>query len=173
MAQMYSYNGVELPPLPEWDKETYPYAVIRTYADGITITAIFFQSPLIEYQSSNDSCYVIYPADTATSYCACKLDGDTWSDVTVSTVDRTGMSRWRITIYTVFWSNFDIPNEDDGTTYLAASDPVFVYNAADFWSGVACGLSGSGVPDFEETTCFGKGYLAGAQLRLHRPAGGA
>ena len=25
---MYSYNGTVLPTLPEWDKETYPYAVI-------------------------------------------------------------------------------------------------------------------------------------------------
>ena len=122
-VSMYSYNGKILPGLPEWDKETYPYALIRLYPSDSTYTAFFFQSPLIEYQNSNDSCYVVFPGDTVTSYCSCKLNGDTWSDVTVSTIDRTGMSRWRLTIYTVFWSNFDIPNTD-GTTYLAASDPV-------------------------------------------------
>ena len=30
----YSYNGVQLPKLPEWDKEMYPYAVI-SYREGI------------------------------------------------------------------------------------------------------------------------------------------
>lgn len=38
-----------------------------------------------------------------------------------------------------------------------------------FWNGVACGLNGVGVPDFDETTSFGKGYIAGCQLRMARP----
>lgn len=31
----YLYNGVELPALPEWDKETYPYAVITGYSNEL------------------------------------------------------------------------------------------------------------------------------------------
>ena len=46
-ATMYSYNGTVLPALPEWDKETYPYAYIRyediskVYCDGCFYAILF------------------------------------------------------------------------------------------------------------------------------------
>jgi hypothetical protein len=39
----YFYNGVELPALPEWDKEAYPYAAIfplTNGTDGYSLVAI-------------------------------------------------------------------------------------------------------------------------------------
>ena len=38
----------------------------------------------------------------------------------------------------------------------------------DFWNGVACGLCGSGTPNFSDTSPFGVGYITGCKLRALR-----
>jgi hypothetical protein len=41
----YLYNGVQLPPLPEWDREKYPYAVI--VADDYQTALSFSAKPML------------------------------------------------------------------------------------------------------------------------------
>ena len=42
----YLYNGVRLPKLPEWDRETYPYATISviSHMTALTVTLTFRKS---------------------------------------------------------------------------------------------------------------------------------
>lgn len=107
------YNGVRLPKLPEWDKTVYPYAVIafidagpiyRVYfcADKCTVTGVnaSYKAPYVWYQGAGDVWE--YKGETA----------DT-SNVILSMV-------------TPIWANHDVYRED-GSLYLAASEPVPVY----------------------------------------------
>ena len=77
---------------------------------------------------------------------------------------------------TPVWASYDILNED-GSVYLAASEPVdpnepaeptYTYDRTAFLSGMAMGLCGKGNPTFTATDTFGKGYLVGAKLRAKR-----
>lgn len=124
----YSYNGVVLPGLPEWDREMYPYAAITDVNlwrrphhlmictapfsvftnDDTTITFISGteeDAPLLryEYNSENNSWEVFNPTST----------DKTWGP----------SSSYEPPI----WTNADIISRDDGTLYLAASDPIPVY----------------------------------------------
>lgn len=111
----YLYNGVELPALPNWDKALYPYVYISNGFSGIGRKFVCFQN--IEY-GVNDSGYycLVIPAGTGMS--GLYSDGQ-WKTPTVTTTDT------RITIPNdaFVWANFDVLNED-GSVYLAASEPV-------------------------------------------------
>jgi hypothetical protein len=112
----YLYNGVQLPPLPEWDKEQYHYAAILSYSDHLTLyvteNALYW----------NDGC--IRPMKTA--YKTWVADDDTWGSE--STFDNMS---WEVSHSklngTPIWSNYDITNKVDDSVYLSASDPVPVY----------------------------------------------
>lgn len=121
----YLYNGVQLPDINTvWtDKETYPYAVIRQMADGSY--CLYLCSAVATYGKTLVSYYAKYPTG---SYCiSYNCSGDSWisdtqwlpssSTITVGDSNNPAM-----------WSNHDIMNTD-GTTYLAASDPVPVYES--------------------------------------------
>lgn len=109
----YSYNGVVLPTLPEWDKETYPYAYIWQTSSG-KYSAVFVSAPLY-YNSGMYSdgvvSYLAYEGITA--------EGE-WGERVVSGNYSVGVA------VTLVWCNQDTMNED-GTLYLAASDPIPVY----------------------------------------------
>ena len=113
----YLYNGVRLPPLPEWDKEAYPYAVLQ----GMNTSYRFNVSSLPIYTVVNDGHeYVTVSPDA---------EGDNWEF-------NKGYEAWKRSIFgggvvpivaiPVFWANYDVQYED-GTLYLAASEPVPVY----------------------------------------------
>lgn len=125
-----TYNGVELPELPEWDKETYPYAYINVNTStGATVLCFFDRAA--EYKTINLTSgtkaitNVIYYAGETATRGACSLSGDTWGEITITTMDR---SDWAtdgyFTLSNPIWCNTDIPNIDNNTTYLAASEPV-------------------------------------------------
>ena len=104
----YLYNGVELPALPEWDKAAYPYAYIANYND---VYYLWFQSTPKLTNGGNVIVAIGNP-----SYLA--KDG-AWVKA------NTGGG-------TIIWANADvyygagdaIPDELEGTLYLAASEPV-------------------------------------------------
>lgn len=60
----YLYNGVKLPALPEWDKETYPYAVIRTagtdYGGNTRYDLRAFSTPFVFRLNTNYNYYSAY-----------------------------------------------------------------------------------------------------------------
>lgn len=117
----YLYNGVELPALPEWDKEKYPYALLgnHTWLNDKMRAQLVCYSEKAEtgYNDDGDIAYwvvingtriefyIVYPINTIPS---------DWGNPTEYTgsANRSGI-----------WSNTDI-YLDDGTLYLAASDPV-------------------------------------------------
>lgn len=125
-ATTFSFNGVELPALPEWDKSAYPYVVIRDCS-----------SPGI-----NSYCYDVYAypvkptAIVEDGILNSKLryvvveEGTNW--LYVATIEDEG-EEWHIvgeeqTAYKIsaIWANTDIAYED-GSLYLAASEPIPVY----------------------------------------------
>ncbi len=112
-ATKYSFNGTVLPALPEWDSETYPYALIskavsreyyfRAYSDRIVIF------------SGLSGGF----ADGEAEQIYCVLSDDVWGEFTTITVDG-------FTAINVVWTNTDILYEN-GNVYLAASEPIPVY----------------------------------------------
>ena len=129
----YLYNGVRLPKLPEWDKMAYPYAFIREHESNIMGShfrdATLYVLPKVEYlEADNGNWCVSLKNGYRASYILVSLtgeateydyDGKEWSVFE----DGTGFGA----VITDFdWANFDVLNED-GSTYLATSDPVPVY----------------------------------------------
>lgn len=121
------YNGVKLPNIDTvWTeelKQTYPCAAIITGDFGVTYAVCILMSSTPVYESDDNRIY--------------------WGDSgTVHTFDPTGLSGTVFEEWTqigtgnsiilevpsyVLWSNTDILNSTDNTIYLAASDPIPVY----------------------------------------------
>ena len=111
----YLYNGVRLPPLPEWDKTTYPYAVIDSSGD----LCVSKNSPRVENvmgtmkvcaSGKTDDAVLIYKKDVATGnweYFSSKMYKYIPLDETV-------------------WTNTDILYNDE-TVFMEASEPIPVY----------------------------------------------
>lgn len=118
----YSYNGVILPALPEWKTDVYPYAVIYSSAvfgivsDGYTLMVA--SAPLFASGGSNNA----LKSTDAVTYRRCSYDAETetWKqlgDEVTGTFDQTCVVRW---------ANYNVL-KSDGSVYLAASDPVPIY----------------------------------------------
>ena len=120
------YNGVELPELPEWDKVAYPYACIAKISGNYR--AIFSQTILVHNATVNVT-------NVKSPNLRYELSNGEWV-----ALSETGA-------FTIpgkqTWTSYDILNED-GTVFLAASEPVPVEDA------------------------FTKGYHVGAALRRKR-----
>ena len=138
----YLYNGVQLPDINTvWtDKETYPYAVVIvedgesidvTFA-GSTIATVVFASSRPEYNADKNR--IICNTPILMSY---YTDDNTIADVAADAGLNYGLNEWGtpIAAYQLYspvedgkqyWTSYDILNTD-GTVYLAASDPVPVY----------------------------------------------
>ena len=107
----YLYNGVELPALPEWDKETYPYALI--YKSSFGGHVLFLTDVVGTYTSS-----VVYYNGVRID-CDCAQGETEWSDFS----DAMSFERYIAASTHYVWANYDIL-KGDGTLYLAASDPI-------------------------------------------------
>ena len=115
MAQptAYLYNGVQLPPLPEWDKETYPY-VIYTISGAIASS-----TPFIAKQGFGVMAFSSAP------HLVCDLTWD-WNGERLSGWEKVDESGSKM-IHGHWYTNHDILNTD-GTVYCAAHDePIPVY----------------------------------------------
>lgn len=115
----YLYNGVRLPALPEWDKEKYPYAVIRKnysrywleftqnrpYADkaGVSNTPVRIALPYTQYYFRDGSEWIFY-----------REYGEDYS-----------LGGFFDPLNDVVWTNFDL--KAGSTVVLEASEPVAVY----------------------------------------------
>jgi hypothetical protein len=122
----YLYNGIELPALPEYDSETYPYvALISTLQDYYLLCS---KLPFV-YKIINGQGAIRNPSETTTTayrYYISKNFGGDWSDDspdggTHNFNPNAGMTD-------CVWANYNVLNLD-GTIYLAASDPVPVVEA--------------------------------------------
>ena len=111
----YSYNGVVLPPLPEWDKETYPYAFIN--ASIGKVLKVSKEPALYGPYKPVGGASLIYWGANKTSV----LSNGVWGSFGEESDSSNSASTSKI------WSNHDIINTEDGSVYLAASEPVPVY----------------------------------------------
>lgn len=106
----YSYNGTVLPGLPEWDRESYPYAGIFLMGDGSTYRLYCSASPMYGGASIN---YIRQPA----IYYIC--DGNSWGEPTEQTTTVQSPA---------IWANHDVTYTEGGdSVYLSASDPIPIY----------------------------------------------
>lgn len=111
----YLYNGVRLPKLPEWDSK---YRKLFIFRDEEESSYDVIAAESVEY-TYNGAKFAIDPHG---EYCwyYCDDGSGTWefyantSNPFAALLDR------------IVWANFDVLGED-GTTYLAASDPIPVY----------------------------------------------
>lgn len=111
-AEKYSYNGVVLPKLPEWDMEMYPYAVIlRHKNNGICTLFCTPSEPKLIGAYLRIYTYVSY-----------KISDNAW--VYYQKYDKTASHATAVT--EAIWANTDIYKED-GTIHLTTSEPVPVY----------------------------------------------
>ena len=114
----YLYNGVQLPPLPEWDREMYPYAAILCNESKADYWIYAFSKTPFLFNNENGA---LRNVDNSKPYSYITLIDGVWGE-------------WRVITYTMEffancvakWCNYPI-YDSDGTLYLSASDPIPVY----------------------------------------------
>ena len=116
----YLYNGVRLPKLPEWDRERYPFAALNFIYSGENLLGAFLYClPSVEYGTANGERTV-----NLSGALRCRISS---GDSQWGAVESTSGS---VLITALDWADFDILNVD-GTVYLAASQPIPVYDDID------------------------------------------
>lgn len=117
----YLYNGKELPALPVWDKNEYPYAFIaRGHVFGYHF--VVTKSPAQCFDrtdSTGASEYVVIDWEAPSMRSAVIRDGaSSWGELHSDTTNTD------IVLYTdgLIWANYDIYK--DGTIYRSATDPI-------------------------------------------------
>lgn len=128
----YLYNGVELPPLPDWDKTAYPYATITRTLTGVNYWLSLTSKPQVLSESYALTCNEIYNVDyyiyapdeglTNFTHINEAVSGATFPTLSVGAGSLLLVSNSSLDT-TWAWSNHDILMAD-GSVYLAASDPV-------------------------------------------------
>lgn len=136
----YLYNGVQLPPLPEWDREMYPYAYVcfmdhildRLTGHYIWVTDRPIYANDETWSAEGTTRIICVHGEDAVGYMCYKLVDGIWTYERSSTISGTDM------MYQIIWSNVDVyimghDSEDAGiyeptnNLYIPASDPVPVY----------------------------------------------
>lgn len=117
----YLYNGVQLIPLPQWDKAAYPYAVIDKAVLNSYRLHLFAHLPHAENAENG---YTHYGPMDGSTYIykgvAREWSESGWS-MNAAYEDIDGISTSR-----VLWTNFDLLYTD-GKVCCAKSDPIPVY----------------------------------------------
>ena len=117
----YLYNGVRLIPLPEWDKDAYPYAVIDKAIMSSYRLHLFDHLPHAE---NTENGYTRYGPMDGSVYIykgVAKEGSESGWSMNAAYEDIDG-----ITTSKVLWTNFDLLYAD-GKVCCAKSDPVPVY----------------------------------------------
>lgn len=122
----YLYNGVQLPPLPEWDRETYPYVYIayRELTIGPAYIAYLTKEPLCR-KSDGATC-----SQTGSSFFCCSSNyTPAYDDAWLNDAYETPWGEYKATGggYPPIWANYNMLSIEDGSVYLSASDPIPVY----------------------------------------------
>ncbi len=115
----YLYNGVQLPPLPEWDRDESPYyCIVQGTGMSAGIISLYKSINPIIYSQANGA--LRYGQLSYRSY----LDNKgAWSG-SFSHLNNPKNDTY-IPVQ-IIWAGTDILNED-GTVYFAASEPIPVY----------------------------------------------
>lgn len=116
-----TYNGVELPELPVWDKTAYPYAMIGNKEQSLSGLNILYvcNNPFLGRADDTDS--VLMQKNSNCNYYS--VENGEWVYVGVITVPDVGITSMAMPF--PIWSNTDIEYA------IKASDPVITYTNAD------------------------------------------
>jgi hypothetical protein len=117
----YSYNGIILPSLPEWDKETYPYAVM--VYDTNKVRLVVASVPFVARETEYSWVDVYMNAGTKFEMWYGTHDNLKYLGATTTTNTYTVSN-----VYEHFdsWSNHDICF-DNGSVFISASEPIPIY----------------------------------------------
>lgn len=124
----YLYNGVELPPLPDWDKTAYPYAIITEAYLGRGYNLWVCSEVIVAHENWMDTGNTMLRFNGVTTYYrAWKIeDAEGWEEYLSGDLTDANVADGSLTSYPVLWVNFDMHNQNNAL-YLAASDPIPVY----------------------------------------------
>lgn len=114
----YLYNGIELPELPEWDKEAYPQAMIACYNYSALATRLYVDKEFRYTHYDTGRTMISTSANSRVYY----LRDGKW-DGPEEISDAGNICFLDETDETIDWTNFDVLNKD-GSVYFAASDPI-------------------------------------------------
>jgi hypothetical protein len=136
----YSYNGTVLPPLPEWDKEQYPYAVITKY---LAIGKLFGYDIVVSnrplFMTKSEPPHLWQPSGTNSSI---TMSAKLYLDRTVDDTPPGEWGKWGSPYDSYgpgarwwdepIWANYDVELCDGllnpmGETALSASEPIPIY----------------------------------------------
>ena len=122
MGELYLYNGVRLPKLPEWDETVYPYAFIgHSFVNDSWTLYITQDNPVRRENDTQNGIriYTYYHPDLLKAFGQWErvIGNPTTGSLFIPT-DENGEA-----VIEIVWTNTDILNED-GSLYLAASTPV-------------------------------------------------
>lgn len=119
----YLYNGVRLPKLPEWDRETYPYAAIHYMPVNKKYQLTCLSADA--YYGQNSSGGINLYASNGLYSITETTQNTAWTDFEGITGDSAFAPISDSSIRTLIWTNFTA--EYNGTTYMTASEPIPVY----------------------------------------------
>ena len=124
IGKTWRYNGVELPALPEWDAQTYPYVLISRYSLGTPQIYAMSVRPHT-YRDSYGDLYTGFDGETV-SYLHWRYGSEQWRYTGVN----EGSPRTQIdrdipptTQGYYVWANYDVLDED-GSVMHSASQPI-------------------------------------------------
>ena len=136
----YLYNGVRLPPLPEWDRTEYPYAVIEGYQDSYTTVSsgsysqylLVSKEPLVVHKSSSTSTYLyLYGLKGAKNWlCRSTTDFASWEEGKEYSYDSRNCwygNENQYDPHRLMWANYDVMNTDHNSIFCGKSEPIPVY----------------------------------------------
>jgi hypothetical protein len=121
----YSYNGVVLPKLPEWDKTEYPYAIIYTDTASNKECLFVAKVPSVLYDNYGNGDYTFSAQNWGgSSPIKFENDGTNWVE--------GFLFPQHIKANTYIWSNYDIIDNKGlagaaGSSYRVGTDPIPVY----------------------------------------------
>ena len=120
----WNYNGTILGELPaNWDRETYPYAVIMKYDEKRYIFRAY-SAPLDAITPDTNGYTHKPPTGTVYFETNCyHLNLLWWNRDEAKTGKTNAISSGKVKCDTIVWANFDILNLD-GSMYLGASEPT-------------------------------------------------
>lgn len=139
----YSYNGIVLPKLPEWDIKEYPYAIIYHAYIGISrvflsktpwagtgepyvwgVDAVAYGEKIVNASRGFEYTGKDNPPGWEVSSNGNLIDSPTLGQLQDTNGDGIADSG----VYCAFWSNHDIISADGKTVLIAKSDPIPIYD---------------------------------------------
>lgn len=148
---MSKYSNTTFPELPEWDSETYPYAVVTLlYEKGSEdwkLANLFCSSEMFYFDYEDE--FITCDATSHYRYMAGSVE-DGWTDYGVYEVTPELTPGMGSSGYMRIWTNAEILHLWDGSVYLAAGEftPVEVsrFNLESWLVGFGLGLAGKPLP---------------------------